>query len=107
MEQELYAKFVMISRNDLKFIAENKNKNEAKFKFQGQSAISQRWFDPDFDWIEVSFSTRDPYYYSRVIEPFLFLFSAMNFKSFRLIMNFFHIILVPSPFNLYYFYLNG
>ena len=36
-EQGLYAQIVMISRKDLKFIAENKNKNEAKFKFQVQS----------------------------------------------------------------------
>ena len=37
MEQVLYAQVVKISRNDLKFTAANKNKNEAKFKFQGQS----------------------------------------------------------------------
>ena len=49
MEQGLYAQDVMISRKDLKFIAANKNKNEAKFKFQGQSTISQRWFELDFD----------------------------------------------------------
>ena len=36
MEQVLYSQVVEISRKDLKFIAENKNKNEAKFKFQGQ-----------------------------------------------------------------------
>ena len=40
MEQGLYAQFVKIRRKDLKFIAENKNKNEAKFKFQGQSTRS-------------------------------------------------------------------
>ena len=60
MEQGLYAKVVKISRKDLKFIAENKNKNEAKFKFQGQSARSQRWFDLGFDWIKVNFSTSEP-----------------------------------------------
>ena len=40
IEQGLYAQVVMISRRDLKFIVSNNNKNEAKFKFQGQSAIS-------------------------------------------------------------------
>ena len=38
----------------LEFIAETRNKNEAKFKFQGQFARSQRWFDLDFDLIEVN-----------------------------------------------------
>ena len=60
MEQGLYAQVIMPCREDLKFVAANKNKNEAKFKFQGQSARSQRWFDIDLDWIGVSFSTRDP-----------------------------------------------
>ena len=49
MEQGLYAQVVNISRKDFKFIAENKNKNEARFKFQGQYARSQSWFDLDFD----------------------------------------------------------
>ena len=35
MEQGLYAQVVMICRKDLKITEENKNKNEAKFKFQG------------------------------------------------------------------------
>ena len=51
MEQVLYAQVVNLRRKDLKFIAANKNKNEAKFKFQGQSARSQRWFDLEFDCI--------------------------------------------------------
>ena len=58
MEQVLYSQVVKLRQNDLEFIAANKNKNEAKFKFQGQSARSQRWFDLDFDWIEVNFSRR-------------------------------------------------
>ena len=37
----LYAQIIQISQNDFKFVAENKNENEAKFKFQGQSARSQ------------------------------------------------------------------
>ena len=38
MEQVLYAQAAMLRRNNLKFVATDKNKNEAKFKFQGQSA---------------------------------------------------------------------
>ena len=53
----------MISRNDLELIAENKNKNEDNFKFQGQSSRLQRWFDLDFDWIGVNFSTHEPDFY--------------------------------------------
>ena len=60
MEQGLYAQVINIIQKDLKLIAENNNKNEAKFKFQGQYARSQRWFDLDFDWIEVKFSTSEP-----------------------------------------------
>ena len=48
-EQGLYAQVIMLSRKYLKFVAAYKNKNEAKFKFQGQSEISQRWFDLDFN----------------------------------------------------------
>ena len=60
----LYAQLVKLRRKDLKFIAANKNKNEAKFKFKGQYARSQRWFDLGFDWIEVNFSTRDSGFYT-------------------------------------------
>ena len=58
-EQGLYEQVVNLRRKDLKCIAENKNKNEAKFKFQVLSAKSQRWFDLEFYWIEVSFSSRE------------------------------------------------
>ena len=68
MGKVLYAQVVMISRKDLKSIAANKNKNEAKFKFQGQYARSQRWFDIDFDWIEVNFSTREPDFYKKIFQ---------------------------------------
>ena len=37
MEQGIYAQVVNLRRKDLKFIAENKNKNEAKFNYQGLS----------------------------------------------------------------------
>ena len=35
MKQVFYAQVIKLSRKDLKFIAADKNKNEAKFKFQG------------------------------------------------------------------------
>ena len=59
-EQILYAQFVKIHREDLKCFATDKNKNEAKVNFQGQSSISQQWFDLELDSIEVNFSTREP-----------------------------------------------
>ena len=68
MEKRLYAQVVKIRRKYLKLIAANKNKNEAKFKFQGQSARSQHWFDLDFDWIEVKFSTREPDFYKNCFQ---------------------------------------
>ena len=60
MEQVLYAQVVKLSRKDLELIAANKNTNESNYKFHGQSARSQRWFDLDFYWIEVKFSTHEP-----------------------------------------------
>ena len=67
-EQGLYAQVIMLRRKYLKFVAADKNKNEAKFKFQGQSARSQRWFDNYFDWIEVHFSTREPGLYKKLFQ---------------------------------------
>ena len=52
----------------MKFVATDKIKNEAKFKFQGQSAISQRWFDLDFDWIEVNVSTCESDLYKKLFQ---------------------------------------
>ena len=63
MEQVLYAQVVKLPRKDLKFIAANKNKNEAKVKFQGQFARSQSWFDIEFDCIEVNFITHETHLY--------------------------------------------
>ena len=60
MEQGLYAQVVKLRRKDLLFDAADKNKTESKFKFQGQSARSQLWFDLDLDWIDINFSTREP-----------------------------------------------
>ena len=63
MEQSLYAQVVKLCLKDLKFVSTDKNKNEAKFKFQGQSARSQLWFDLDLNWVEINVSTREPDFY--------------------------------------------
>ena len=68
LEQGLYSQVVMLRWNDLGLISGNRNKNEAEFKFQGQSARSQHWFDPDFDWVEVNFSTREPDFYKKLFQ---------------------------------------
>ena len=65
MEQSLYAQVVNLRSKDLKFVVTDKNKNWAKFKFQGQSARSQIWFDLDLDWIEINFSSREPDFYKK------------------------------------------
>ena len=65
MEIDFFAPVIMLRRKDLKFVATDKNKNEAKFKFQGQSERSQLWFDLEFDLIEVNFSTREPDLYNK------------------------------------------
>ena len=69
-EQALYAQVIMLHREDLKFFATYKEKNETKFKFQGQSARSQRWFDLEFDWIEVNFSTHEPDFYKKLFQSY-------------------------------------
>ena len=77
---------VKLRRKDLKFIAANKNKNEAKFKFQGLSARSQRWFDLGFDWIEVTVSTSKPdlykiFFISMTIHKIQIRLKAFNFQQ--------------------------
>ena len=69
MKQALNAQVVKLRRKDLKFIAANKNKNEAKFKLRGQSAKSHCWFDLDFYWIEERFSTCEYDFYRIFSEP--------------------------------------
>ena len=83
MEQGLYAQVVKILQKDLKFIAANKNKNEAKFKFQGQSARSQRWFDPDFYCTEVNFSTRETDLYKKNFKSMMIHKTQIHLKSFK------------------------
>ena len=68
MEQSLYAQVIMFRRKDLKFDAADKNKNESKFKFQGQSVRSRLWFDLDLDWIGINFSTREPDFYKKLFQ---------------------------------------
>ena len=60
MKQSLYAQVIMFWRKDLKFDEADNNKNESKFKFQGQSGRSRLWIDFDLDWININFSTREP-----------------------------------------------
>ena len=67
-ERGLYAQMIMLHQNDLKFVATDKIQNEAKFKFQGQSARSQRQFDLEFDRIEVNFSTCEPDFYKKLFQ---------------------------------------
>ena len=67
-EQGLYAQVVMVFHKDLKITKENININEDKFKFQGQSKRSQRWFDLDFNWIEEKFSTHKPDLYKTIYQ---------------------------------------
>ena len=67
-EQVLYAQVVMLCQKDFKITEANKNKNEARFRLQCQSVRSQRWFNIDFDCIEVSFSTREPDFYRKIFQ---------------------------------------
>ena len=68
MEQGLYTQVVMLRQKYLKIIEANTNTNEAKLKFQGQSARSQGWFGLYFDWIEENLSTREPELYKKIFQ---------------------------------------
>ena len=83
MEQSLYSQVIRIRQKDLKFVATYKNKIEAKFKFPGQSARSQLWFDSDFDWIEVNFSTSEPDLYKNFFRSHDDTQDNNAFKSFQ------------------------
>ena len=67
-KQSLYAQVIKFRRKDLKFDAADKNKNGSKFKFQGQSARFQLWFDLDLDWIDINFSTRESDFYKKLFK---------------------------------------
>ena len=83
MEQSLYSQAVKIRRKDLQFVAADKNKNEAKFKFQCQSEISQLWFDLDLDWININFSTREPDFYMKLFQSHDDTQDDITFKTFQ------------------------
>ena len=82
-EQGLYAQVVKLCRNYLKFVATDKNKNEAKFKFQGLSARSQQWFDLDLDWTEVNFSTCEPDFYKKLFKSIMIHRIQIHSETFK------------------------
>ena len=67
----------------MKCFATDKNKNEAKFKFQGKLARSQLWFDFDLDWIEINFITREPDLYKKKFQSHDDTQDGNTFKSFQ------------------------
>ena len=67
----------------MKVFARDKNKNEAKLKYQGQSARSQRWFDLDSNWIEVNFSTREPDFYKIFFQNYDDTHDTNTYKRFQ------------------------
>ena len=83
MEQSLYAQVIKFRRKDLIFDAADKNKNESKFKFQGQSARSQLWVDLNLDWIEMNFSTREPDFYKKLFQSHDNEQDTNKFKTFQ------------------------
>ena len=86
MEKSLYAQVVKLRREDLQFFAADKNKNEGKFKFQGQSERSQLWFDIDLDWIDINFSTREPDFYKKLFQSHDDKQDDITFKTFHVLM---------------------
>ena len=82
-EQGLYAQVIMLRQKYLKFVATEKRKNEAKFKFQGQSSRSQRWFDLDFDCIEVNFGTLETDLYKKLCQGHDDKQDTNTYKSFQ------------------------
>ena len=67
----------------MKFFTTDKNKNEAKFKFQGLSAKSQRWFDLILDCIEVNFSTREHDFYKKLFQSHYDTQDINTFRNFQ------------------------
>ena len=82
MEQSLYSQVVKPLRKDLQFVAADK-KTEAKFKFWGQYARSQLWFDLDLDWIDINFSTREPDFYKKIFQSHDNTQNDITFKTFH------------------------
>ena len=67
----------------MKFDAADKNRNKSKFKFQGQSGRSRLWFDLDLDWIDINFSTREPYFYRKHFQIHDHEQDTNTFKTFQ------------------------
>ena len=67
----------------MKFDAADKNKNESKFKFQGQSGRSRLWFDLDLDWIDMNFITREPNFYKKLFQSHKNEQDTKTFKTFQ------------------------
>ena len=82
-EQSLYAQVVKLRRKDLKFVAADKNRNEAKFKFQGQSMRSQLWLDLDLNWVEINFRTHEPDFYKKLFQSHDDTQENNTFKTFQ------------------------
>ena len=56
-----------------------KNKTK-KYKFQGQSARSIRWFDLDYEWLEEIFRKRELDFYKNCIKIILGVIIQINIK---------------------------
>ena len=82
MGQSFYAQVIMFRRKDLKFDAEDKN-TKKQFKFKGQSGRSRLWFDLDLDWIDIHFSTREPYFYKKIFQSHNNEQDTNTFKTFQ------------------------
>ena len=82
-DKSLYAQVVKLWRKGLQFVAADKNKTEAKFKFQGQSTRSKLWFDLDLDWIDINFSTREPDFYKKLFQSHDDTQDDNTFKTFQ------------------------
>ena len=65
----------------MKFTEANKDKNEAKFRFQGQSARSQSWFDIGIYWIEEFVSTRKADFYRIIIHKIQIHLKCFKFQQ--------------------------
>ena len=52
--------------------------------FKVNLARSQRWFDLEFDWNEVNFSTNEPDFYKKVFESHNDTLDSNTFKLFQI-----------------------
>ena len=83
MEQSVYAQVVKLWRKDLQFFASEKNKSEAKFKFQVKYARSQLCFDLDLYLIDIHFSTREPDFYKNYFKFMTISKTILRSKHFK------------------------